>query len=280
MPRPVSYKLRLFYFLGFLFVFLIGFPILVFYSNGYSLDKTWGLTVRGGIYVFTPEPDTSVFIGNELKSQSGFLKREVLVNNLKPDQYLVLATHEAFWPWAKIVNVKRGEVEALYPLLVPKVIEVEEIIASSLLGREILTLFTSSTISNTSRISKASTATTTPGAFEYKKVKVWLVGNAVYAQWNGSEESAPKYFCVATLCTNPVLVFESFVPIRSFDFYPSRSDAIILALDTGVYAVEIDRRPYQNFYPLYRGQQPDFRISNNRVYIKDINYPAELNVNQ
>ncbi len=279
MPRPVSYKLRLIYFFGFLLVFLVGFPILVFYSNGYTFDTTLGLTIRGGVYVFTPEPNTAVYIGNELKSQSGFLKREVLVNNLKPDQYLVLAANEAFWPWAKIIQVKAGEVEALYPLLVPKVIVADEITTPAS-RKEILTLFASSTVPSSLKINKTASATTSPEVLTYKKVEIWRTGNTIYAQWTGSEDSAPKYFCTVISCTDPVLVFESFVPIRSFDFYPSRSDAIMLALDNGVYAVEIDRRPYQNFYPIYRGQQPDFRVSDNRVYIKDTNYLAELNVNQ
>lgn len=266
MPKPIPYKIRLIYFLIFALFFVIGFPVLVFYSAGYSVDKTLGLSIRGGIYVSTPEPNTSVFVGNELKSVSGFFKREILVGKLKPGQYLVLAANDDFWPWAKLVEVEHGEVESLFPLLVPKVIQAEEIektdstLRENAMYKAIQNLF-------------VKTATST---LKTKNVKIWLNDGAIYGKWTGDNGAAPKYYCGnrnndvgPNNCAGEVLIFQSVVPIRTFDFYPSRDDAIILTLDDGVYAVEIDRRTYQNFYPLYRGQMPDFRVSRNQVYIKD-----------
>jgi hypothetical protein len=254
MPQPIPYKFRLAYFLAFVLVFLLGFPILAFYSAGYSLNETFGITARGGIYVSTPEAGTSVFIGNDLEGVSSFFKKEILVNKLKPDQYMVLATHDSFWPWAKVVQVKRGEVEALFPLLVPKVIPTLELEKTDSSYKEISGLFLEK--ATTTRIAR-------------REVKVWIAddrndagGNTVFAQWLGGNDNAPKYFCNAvSACLDPIIVFRSAVPIRTFDFYPLRSDAIILAIDNGVYAIEIDNRTYQNFYPLYRGIMPDFRVT-------------------
>lgn len=278
MPKPISYKFRLIYFLIFALLFVIGFPVLVFYSAGYSVDETLGLSIRGGIYVSTPEPNTSVFVGNELKSVSGFFKREILVNKLKPGQYLVLAANDDFWPWAKLVEVERGEVESLFPFLVPKVIQAEEIaktdssLRENAMHKAILNLFlvTATSTPKTKDVAKSSAKNVSQTR---KNVKIWIDGDTIYGQWLGDSDEAPKYYCSGNgdlnNCNGTVLVFQSFVPIRTFDFYPSRDDAIILTLDDGVYAVEIDRRTYQNFYPLYRGQMPDFRVSRNQVYIKD-----------
>lgn len=272
MPKSFSYRFRVIYFWLFVLIFLIGFPILVFYSAGYTWDDRFGLSVRGGIYVFTPEPGTSVFIGNELRNVSGFFNKEILVADLKPDEYLVLATNDTFWPWAKVVTVKKGEVEALVPLMVPKVIDTEAVLRTTQLRATLANLFATKTIPT------AIKSTTTPGALLKKNVKIWYVGTKLFAKWEGRAEAAPSYFCDTESCDKPIQVFEAYVPIRSIDFYPYRDDAIILALDNGVYVIEIDRRQTQNFYPLYRGNVPDFRVYRNQVYIKDNDYIALLNV--
>lgn len=280
MSKPVSYKIRLLYFLAFVLVFLIGFPVLIFYSAGYTLDETFGLSFRGGIYVFSPETGTSVFVGNELKGQTSFFQREVLVKNLKPDNYLVLVANEDFWPWAKQVTVERGEVEPLFPLLVPKTIKMTEVKVTDPAYKKTVALFKSATSTLFSTISPSLSATVASSTIDRRQTAIRYEDQAIFASWLDDQEGAPKYFCQHGSCVKPILVFQSFVPIRSFDFYPSRDDAIILALDTGIYAVELDSRPYQNFYPLYSGQEPDFRISNNQVYIKDNDYLAVLNLEQ
>jgi len=272
MPKPIPYKFRLVYFLLFLGVFLIGFPILVFYSAGYTFDSTLGLSIRGGVYVFVPVPNTTIFVGNELKGTSGFFQKEILIRGLKPEQYLVLTTNDDFWPWAKLVSVKRGEVEPLFPLLVPKVIKTTEIKNTDSEYTRLTTLFKTPIVP---RIISPTVSTTT---LIQKKVKIWLDHDKIFAEWLGNNDAAPKYFCVARSCTAPIIVFQSSVPIRSIDFYPLRDDAIILALDNGIYAVEIDNRTYQNFYPIFRGQAPDFRVDDDVVYIKDTSYIASLDL--
>ncbi len=297
MPKPIPYRHRFFLFLLFFVVFLVGFPILLFYSAGYTIDEAFDLSPRGGIYVFTSEPNTSIFVGNELKSRSSFFNREILIDGLKADRYLVLAANDLYWPWAKFVSVSEGIVEPLFPLLVPKVIEAEEVLEEDGDYEDVVELFENSasatyifgatttvTVRATSTSGQANNGrliTTVEDAFEpllRRRVTVWLEGNTVFSEWIGNDNAAPRYFCVDGVCTNPVPIFSSLVPIRHMDFYPSRNDAIILALDNGVYAVEIDRRTYQNFYPLYRGQEPDFRIYRNQVYIQDGDYLVRLNL--
>lgn len=303
MQRPTTYKFRLAYFLFFVIVFIIGIPILVFYSAGYTVDETFNLSIRGGIYVYTPEPNTSVFIGNELKNTSGFFNKEILVGGLKPDQYTVLATNENFWPWAKIVSVRRGEVEALFPFLVPKVVNAEEIIVGTSDYLDILEVFaekreliasaSSKSIVKPSDDTIGVTATSTTPVFETitrRQVEVWLDNNTLFARYLGRDDAAPNYYCRIVTdqknilreneeCSEPIRVFESSVPIRTFDFYPYRDDAIIVALDNGIYAIETDFRAYQNFYPLFRGENPDFRVYKNQVYVKDGAYVAVLDLN-
>lgn len=277
MPKPAPYKYRLFFLLFFVIIFIIGIPILIFYSAGYTFDRTLGvLSPRGGIYVYTPESGTSVFVGNELKNVSSFFKHEILVDGLKGGQYLVLAANDNDWPWAKLVTVKTGEVEALFPIMVPKVVadtQIKSTEANFLLAER---LFATTTTESSVFLAATSTITNT---IARKKVEAWLDSNNIYAEWQGSNDAAPHYYCDdANVCTQPVPVFPSVLPIRHIDFYPARNDAIILALDNGIYAVEIDRRPYQNFYPLYHGDAPDFRVSGNLVFVKDKGVYSTLNL--
>ena len=51
------------------------------------------------------------------------------------------------------------------------------------------------------------------------------------------------------------------------DFY--RNDVIILAKNSGIYAVEIDQREEQNVQPIYLGSGIDFRIDGTKLYIKE-----------
>lgn len=278
MPRPpVSKNLRLLYFVAFVTMFVVGIPILIFYSAGYTLDEAFSLSIRGGIYVFVPEPDTSVFVGNELKKVTGFFQREVLVKNLRPDQYLVLVANDTFWPWAKFVDVERGEVEPLFPLLVPKVIASLEVPETSSRYEAINELFEEEMTATTTT---SLAITKIPESLTRRRVKIWLDGNKIFAEWQGSNESAAKYFCDhGGVCTNPVLVFESSSDIGDFSFYPDRNDAILISLNNGIYAVEIDGRQYQNFYPIYRGQSPEFRLSGSVMYVKDGELLSELSLN-
>lgn len=278
MPKSVSKRSRLVYFVVFVTVFVIGIPILIFYSVGYSLDEAFGISIRGGIYVFVPEPDTSVFIGNELKKVTGFFQREVLVKNLRPDQYLVLVANDKFWPWAKFVDVRRGEVEPLFPFLVPKVVVATEVADQDLDHRMVTGLFEND---QTIATSTSVAITKIPESLVRRRVKVWLDGTRIFAEWQGSGDSAPRYFCdEERKCLEPILVFDSSTPISDFDFYPSRNDAVIMSLNNGIYAVELDRRQYQNFYPIYRGLSPEFRIDGSRIYIKEGEVFSVINLEQ
>jgi len=93
--------------------------------------------------------------------------------------------------------------------------------------------------------------------------------NKIFASWLKDEDDIPNYFCRSGECEKTVLVFDSAVPIKSLAFYPNREDVVILAISSGVYAIEIDARKHQNFQPVYKGIDPSFVTEGNTLYIKD-----------
>lgn len=258
MPAVTSYKKRLIYFIFFALLFIVTIPILTLYSFGYTFDETLGLISRGGIYVYVSEPNTSIFIGNELKKTTSLFSREVLVKNLRPQQYLVLVAHNDYWPWAKFVEVKKGNVSTLSPFLVPKIISQHEILKTSDEEyRQLASLFhkNDKSASSTKIISS-------------RNIKVSFEDNIVYAEWKGNPDAAPEYLCFNRKCRQTI-VFLSTMPISQINFYPNRTDAVILALKGGIYAVELDNRQYQNLYPIYRGENPSFIVEDDVINVQD-----------
>ncbi len=57
--------------------------------------------------------------------------------------------------------------------------------------------------------------------------------------------------------------------VTSFDFLPGSTDFVVLALEDGVYVVEIDNRSWQNMQPLLLGTGLDFRIQNGLIFVYD-----------
>ncbi len=278
MPKTASQRKRIIYFIVFVLFFVFCIPILIFYSMGYSIDLTNGFYGRGGIYVSVAKPDIDVYIGNELKRTTSLFQREVLVKNLKPKEYLVLTGNDAFWPWAKIVPVLQGEVSALYPLLIPRSLPVKEIFRTNEIYKDLQNLFFTKPKSLAGTLAGASTETD-DGLVEKqglvtianKNIKVWKDDNLIFASWLGPEDRTPPYFCPTKPCSKTLKVFTAYSPIGQIDFYPRRDDVIMLTLDRSIYAMEIDNRTYHNFYPLFKGEDPDFRVDKEVVYIKDSN---------
>lgn len=268
----MSQKVRTIYFSLFALVFVIAIPLILLYATGYSFDTAFNLSWRGGVYVYVPESDVDVFIGNNIRVTTSLLQREVLEKSLHPGNYLILAAHEDYWPWAKFVEVKPGEVVSKFPLLVPKVMPFEQITRTSPEYKTAAGLF----------------ATSTPGGgvrVESNDIEISAIGREVVVNWLAATSSAPHFFClndVANLddshCSTSFTVFRAAEDIEFVDFYPGRDDAIILTLGNGVYAVELDRSAYHNVYPIFRGTNPEVRVIRNTIYVKDADYiiSAEL----
>jgi len=142
------------------------------------------------------------------------------------------------------------------------------------------------------------TATTTKIA---NGVQLFESEGDVYAKWIDSREQMPYYYCaeefeLTTSQTPDEEVEESYeagfigpvqyVPtdvvcepvikldrgdeeVSSFDFFPGSTDLVLLARSSGVYAVEIDDRAWQNVQPLMLGAGLDMRVENGNVYLYD-----------
>ena len=87
---------------------------------------------------------------------------------------------------------------------------------------------------------------------------------------NTSELIGPVQSIPEDVICEPVIRLDrKWQNIRAFDFLPGSTDHIILALDDGVYVVEVDDRAWQNVQPLIMGDNLDMKVVNGNVYLYD-----------
>jgi len=135
----------------------------------------------------------------------------------------------------------------------------------------------------------------------------------VYAEYIGAREDMPYYYCapayeplettvetvhgvayaaeenilldsaeeppVEEECDPTILLADKGQAITAFDFYPGSTDLALLALEDGIYVVEIDDRGWQNMQPLLLGTDLDMRVYNGGVYAFDGNLMYQILLN-
>ncbi len=70
-------------------------------------------------------------------------------------------------------------------------------------------------------------------------------------------------------CDPAIRIDRKWQTVHQFNFYPKSTDLVIVALDDGVYVVEIDDRSWQNVQPLLLGRGLSFYIENGNIYVYD-----------
>lgn len=223
--------------------------------------------------MYIPESGVEVMLEQKHERTTGIFQKEILIKDLKPKTYFVEVLSQEFEPWAKYLEVAPQEVVSAFPVLIPKNIVVREIVQNATTSAT-STFALNTTSAEYQRIAalfKAPTTTSTIATttLSRKKMAVWNESNVIYAEWQGNPAAAPQYFCRIADCLQRIITYSSKENIRHLDFYPNRNDVVIASFGEGVYAIETDNREYQNVYPLFMGQAPDFRMSNDSVYVKD-----------
>lgn len=107
----------LFFFL--LIVFLVVGPSIIMYSQGYRFDTSKMKFIEtGGIYVKTNPGDASVFINGKYENRTTGFSRELLIQNLLPQNHEIKIEKEGYHSWEKTLEVKEKLVsEAKYVIL-------------------------------------------------------------------------------------------------------------------------------------------------------------------
>jgi hypothetical protein len=155
---------------------------------------------------------------------------------------------------------------------------------------------------------RAIIATTTK---TWRNFKLYEQGSDVYISWQGDAQSVPYYYCVEhfspektaleygthvykalieqfasttkpsdfeeqRVCRDSIRIDNENKKVLWFDFYPDSTDIILMLLDDGLYAVEVDDRAWQNIQPIYPGKNIDVIQNGGSIYVHDGKYFVEV----
>jgi hypothetical protein len=70
-------------------------------------------------------------------------------------------------------------------------------------------------------------------------------------------------------CEPTIRIDRKWQAVHDFDFLPGSTDFVIIALEDGVYVVEVDDRSWQNVQPLMMGKNLRMHIEGGNVYLYD-----------
>jgi WD40 repeat protein len=115
-------KSRTILFIFLLLVFVIIGPSIIMYSQGYRFDlNKMKFLETGGIYVKTNPGDASISIDSKYQNKTSGFSRDLLIQNLLPQNHKIKIEKEGYYSWEKTLEVKEKMVsEAKYVILFQK----------------------------------------------------------------------------------------------------------------------------------------------------------------
>ncbi len=262
---------------------------MVLYARGDILGEGWTLLPTGGIFVNAAPSGSNIFLNNKLKDSTSFFSRDIVLKSLRGGSYDVRVEKDGYNTWSQKIKVSNSLVSDANVFMLPQKIELREIskyLASSTVKNseysEISLEFTKKATStktiliSTSTIDFKSNLGTQLSPIMSGKTGLWREGTKIYSAWFGREDVAPRYFCNEIDCSKPLLVDElSNTPLR-FNFLPDYIGVAVIALNDRIFAIQTENNSEKKEQEIYKGKNPDFRIIDGSIYIKDGDYIAEV----
>lgn len=273
-----NYKARLIRLSLFIVLFLVVSPFLVFYAMGDVPSGWFNFRKTGGIYLFDFPTGSEIYIDGDLKKVSNFIQRDFFIKNLKPNtSYRLTVKKEGYNEWQKVMRVEPNMVAESAVFTLPSQPVIDEIATTSksgLMNSEYIRLdklFSKPIVVDYSKEYGSTTIDLKEKNLTIKrKVAVWSDGREVIARWLGEKGSEPLMFCENRICRNENNVAVFAASVKKLDFYPGRSDAVIVLVAKDVYAVELTNNNTKNVQLVYAGvNKTDFIMDNDNLYIKD-----------
>jgi hypothetical protein len=232
---PLSLKTRRWYSIisSVTFVFVLVFAIL--YATGYHL-KGLSVVETGAIHVSVPVPDAVITLNGKEVGKSGLLTRALFLDNLAPGPYLIEATAEGYYPWAKNLVVAPKIVTEVPAFLAPLTFTFEK-----------------------AAYPKFATSTPVEGGLALS-----VKDGVVTLRWTRSTSTAPAAFCIEPeSCVKQMVITNAGATDAAFF-----DGGIIYQTPQGIYFAEADVKEPRLTVPLSTAPGATFRINRNRLYLK------------
>ncbi len=224
-------------------VLIIG--ALWFFLSGYRISSSLAIVKRGTLVIDIPLADTHVYINGRDRFISTRTQQQA-VFQLMPGSHEIVIGKEGYFPWKRDVVIQEKETQTIYPIwrsrnTTGEIITERDPEYNSIYAR----------IQNNALPTKTKPLVSTDG-----NVSIWVEGQSIMSETADGSKT----------------VFTGISPIRSVAFYKNRPDVIMFAHETGIYIIDRDAGGFQNFMPVYIGQEPRFEVANEEsIYVKDRN---------
>ncbi|MBI4079779.1 hypothetical protein HY414_00935 [Candidatus Kaiserbacteria bacterium] len=263
--KPLSPRRRRMYVWLFVILFFVSVPLALLYAGGYRYKAGFGLVQTGGMYLFVPYNDATIFLGANEIGRSGFLNRGFYIDDLAPSVYEVRVERHGSLEWTRRLIVEPQVVtraEVVLPPEKPKLVR---------LTRGGITSSTTQAVSADVYDSYSASfrryATSTIGRGNDDVVALVERAN-VYVRWSDAGRKPPDNFCgTPSECVEELAVEdgnETALSVALFD-----GGVVYATREGGVYFSEIDVRPSPVTMVIYRKASAGARVVNGNLIIKD-----------
>ncbi len=110
---------RTVFFFAMVIIFLIIGPSIIMYSQGYRFDtKKFQFVETGGLYIKAFPEEAQLYINDKYINETSFFTKDILVQNLLPDNYNIRVEKDGYRSWEKNLEIESKKVtEAKYIIL-------------------------------------------------------------------------------------------------------------------------------------------------------------------
>lgn len=179
---------------------------------------------------------------------------------------------QGFWPWKKTVTIEKDMTTTIAPFNLPQQARLAPLEAG--VGSDkpkSRSLFS---------VNKDRDNPENPLLSDNETLAIYQNDIGIFAEWRGPTSSMPSYFClpvrdestqtgVEDVCNKTLLVTTLKRSVRSIHFMPGRDDVLLLTTRDGIFGLELDQRPVQNYQPLLEHRGSDMRRRDDTsIYIR------------
>jgi len=285
----------------FIILFIILAPIIVFYAIGNVWGDGWSILPTGGIFLKSMEIGSNISINGKQISTINFFNRDYYIKNLKPGIYSIVVKKDGYNEWNNNIEVLANRVSESKVFILPTKISYSEIeekieidseqsttskkIYKANPDYEIIANLFEDSLASGKYISSISTTTgvitkyalgTKENPIKNRHMSIWKDAGDIFIGWSGNSDSSPRIFCDEDQgkisCVDSLIIQSFKSKVKSIDFFPGESEVVIVAVQEKVFAIEAEKKANKKLQIIYSGSDPDFRVSNDLIYIKDNNY--------
>lgn len=230
-----------------------------FYDLGYRLSFNQGFTRPASLVISPYTQGTELYVDGKRILEAEMVD-DVITMVIPAGLHEITVSRTGYFPWQKQIDVESGERVVVGPYNIPEAT-----------NGSVLAPTDTEYASAVQLLAKSTTVPSEekPVLSRDGSISAFVRDQSLVARVQSG--TPPQYFCSAS-CESEKDVAALSADVRGLAFLPGRNNVLLMAVQDGIFAIELDTRGMQNFQVLYRGIRPTFAVSpEGLVYIREEN---------